>query len=819
MRNVRFLGYKNLYNGYVKPLGSITQGYFSGVSLYQIFYNASYYQKGRDGKNTLKAAFKPVDIRPFETIEDLFTNGAEELKALGSDLTNIYYTLAYHERGHRSRQAWQMQEYIPFDLDGIDLEKIGEYSPLACKALGLNLEDATIIHSGNGIQILFRVEPITNPDFIVNNKNNWLRAYEKIEKACKDANLPLTRDTTAWDYARIFRLPNTINHKKKKNDKGELVDVIKKCVLVQLSKNIVPLPFDYAAGTDIPNTSMPVGSFGKPDHETIINGCDFFKWLRDEPTEVHEPHAYAMLSITSHFEDAKIGESFYNRFSSPSINSKTYEEFSEQANKSSGPRTCEGVNNIWGKCAACPNYKKVISPIQLKSDNYIGTDSMGFTSRVGKQLVRHYRELVLFMSNELNFKVMGTGENIYIFNGTHYEIHPYQLVKAYAEEKFSQPVKETERVEFLNKVKVSNIYKGEDEANFLSGDNTKGFVNFKNGILNLETGQLYPHGHNFHFHYCLPYDYNPQAIAPNWVRFLGQITLGREELQNVLHEYMGYILYGGEYVYQKALILSGSGKNGKSTFVNVLKELTGRGNYSVVPLQTISTNNFFMPEIENKLVNISEEEPATCFKDTGIFKNLTGNNAVQANKKFGAPYKFLSKAKLVITYNEMPYISDTSVGMKRRLLIVPFDLDLENNPEAVDVKIMEKLRGELSGIFNMALEGYYRLEKRGAFSKAIAIDEAVSDTFDFNTFDLWYEETITESEDLEAHVTCKDVYESYVEYVKGLAEGKQHYGLKKFGNEMKKKGIKSNVLKRGGNCFRIYKGLAMAKPVGVAAKF
>lgn len=790
--------------------------------MYQIFINEPWTKFTADGKAIEKNSFKPVPLREFTTLEDLFLNGAEELKrnnGKGSDLVNIYYTLAHHERGYRSREAWKMQEYIPFDLDGIDLEKIDQYAPIACEALGLKLEDATIVYSGNGIQIIFRVEPFTGPDYIVENKANWNRAYEKICKALSNNNLPITRDTTAWDYARIFRLPNTINHKKKKNDKGELVDVIKNCTLVQFSNNIVPVPFDYAGGENIPNVSMPVGSFGIPDHETIINSCDFFKWLRNEPAEVHEPHAYAMLSITGHFKDDSIGRELYSKFSSPSINTKTYEEFSEQATRTSGPRTCEGINNIWGKCNQCPNYKKVTSPIQLKSADHIGTDSMGFTIRAGKQMIRDYRGLALYMAGELHFKTAATSKTVYAFNGTHYEIYNELSIKAYAEAHFSQPVKERERVEFVKLVEITNALKGDEEAEFISGKNTEGFVNFRNGVLNLATGALYPHGHNFHFHYCLPYDYDAKATAPNWLRFLDQITLGREELKSILHEYMGYILNGGEYVYQKALILSGSGKNGKSTFVSVLKELSGRGNYATVPLHTLATNNFFLPEIQNKLVNISEEEPVSCFKETGLFKNLTGNNSVSANRKFEAPYSFVSKAKIVITYNEMPYISDTTIGMRRRLMVVPFDLDLENNPEKVDVKIMEKLRGELSGIFNLALEAYQGLVERGAFTKSGAVDEAVKDIFDFNLFDLWYEETLEKSDDLEAAISCREVYESYLEYVEGLAEGRQHFGLKKFGLEMKKKGHKSFSVKRGKQVSKSYKGLRIAKLDKVSAKF
>jgi P4 family phage/plasmid primase-like protien len=786
--------------------------------MYQIFY-ASPYKKVINGKEVDRQGFKPVDIAPYSQLDELFLNAAKDMKAAGLATTNIYYTLAYHSRGTRSKAAWQMQEFIPYDLDGIDLDRIDQYPPVVCEALGYKLEDATIVHSGNGLQILFKVEQVTNPEFIANNKNNWLRSYEKVEKAIKEAKLPITRDTTAWDYARIFRVPDTINHKKKKLPTGEMVDNIKECKLVQLSKNIVELPFDYAGGESLPNTAMPKGSFGNPDAETILKGCNFFKWLETNPDEVHEPHAYAALSITAHFENQSIGQALYDKFSSPSINTKSFEDFTEQARTTSGPRTCVGVNSVWGKCSTCPHYNKITSPIQLKSDAHIGTQGMGFTVKAGKTLIRDYRGLALHMLSETSFKTCPTSLTVYAFNGSHYDIMSDQMIKAYAENHFSQPVKEKERGEFLNLIMVSNILTVPDEKEFISAKNTEGFINFKNGVLNLRSGDLLPHGKNFHFHYCLPYDYVVGAVAPNWLKFLDQVTLGREDLKNILHEYMGFILFGGEYLYQKALILSGSGKNGKSTFVNILKILTGEGNYSTVSLQSIGTRTFSVAEIQNKLVNISEEEPPSCFKETGVFKNLTGNNTIQAERKFKNPFNFVSRAKVVITYNEVPYISDTSTGMRRRLMIVPFDLDLESTPHLVDVKILDKLKDELSGIFNLAIEGYRRLDDIGRFTKSIAVEDAISEAMDFNPFELWLEENISLSDDLEAHEKCRDVYENYTEYVKGLAEGRLVYSFKKFGMELKKKQVKSSVLMKGTSSIRIYKGISFNKNIDVKARF
>lgn len=784
--------------------------------MYQLHKLTYTIKTSKDGKQFVQVGSQYIDRAPIASLEELFTVVPKEY----AGEKNIFYTLAEHERGHRSKRAWKSQEIIPFDLDGIDVTKLDEYAQIACDAIGIKKEDVTLVSTGNGLHILVRVDVITSPTFIDDNKNNYRFTYDKIEKALVERGLPITRDTTAWDYARIFRLPNTINEKYKEDDKGVLRPVQKECKLLQFSDKINKLPFDYASDENTATSSMPAGSFGTPDKVTILNECLFFKWLKECPNEVHEPHAYAMLSITSHFPDNdETGKALYASFNSPSINAKPFEQFNKQANEASGPRTCSGIQNIWGKCKTCPHYKKITSPIQLKSKDFISTAEMGFSTRVGKTIIRDYRGLAQFMSNELKFKVTSETNEVYVFNGTHYEKVSDSFIKKYAELKFSEPVKEKERVEFLNQVRVTNLLSGEDEYNFVNGQNVNGFINFKNCVLNVESGELLPHGENFHFHYCLPYDYNKNATCPAWDSFIYQVTLGREDLINILHEYLGYCLAGGSYEYHKALILSGGGKNGKSTFVTTLRNLVGEFNASNVSISSIATNPFMLAELQNKLVNISEEEPPSCFRETGIFKNITGNNKVIAQRKFKPPFSMLSKAKLIITYNEIPFINDTTTGMRRRLLVVPFDLDLEDNPDKVDVHIQKKLNKELSGIFNRALEGYRRLISNGGFTESKTVNSAVSEIMESNPFYLWLTEEIELTGDELDQIACKDLYEHYLEYAKSVSNGFGVYSLKKFGQEMKKKKVENKIIKRSGHVKRYYMGIKFIGSSKVSAKF
>ena len=506
-----------------------------------------------------------------------------------------------------------------------------------------------------------------------------------------------------------------------------------------------------------------------------------------------------MLSITGHFnDDNKTSSEYWHKFSSPSINSKNLAEFTEQALSASGPRTCEGINDLWGKCDTCPHYKAVTSPVMLKGEEHIGSEHLGFTLKGPKGgKIRQYDDLVKYFSRQYNYKHIAESGEIYIYDKTYYRPYLPAEVKKFSNDHFSKPVKENERMEFLKAVEANDV----TPLSFLSTP-PEGMINLANGVLDINTGALKPHGPNFNFTYCLPYDYIPDATCPTWDKFIDEVTLGREDLKKILEEYLGYCIYGGEYIYHKALILSGGGKNGKSTFVDVLRKLVGEMNTSNVPLVSINSNPFALAEMQRSLVNISEEEPPNCFKETGVFKNLTGNNTVMAQKKFKNPFKFLSKAKLVITYNEMPFISDTSTGMRRRLLVIPFDLDLEKNSDKVNTNIHNDLASELSGIFNRALAGYRRLKEQGGFSPSISVEASVSEVIESsNSFYLWQAERLEKSEE-DKRVKIADLYNDYRQYIDDSGE-RNFMGRRKFTQELKKFGIATGIVKMQGKASRV----------------
>ena len=140
--------------------------------------------------------------------------------------------------------------------------------------------------------------------------------------------------------------------------------------------------------------------------------------------------------------------------------------------------------------------------------------------------------------------------------------------------------------EFRRKVQRTNLVQQEWFT-----ESTSRKINLQNGVLDLskENPELSNHTTDFGFTSVLPYEYNPDADCPRFEQFLDEVTLGRDELKDVLMEYAGYAFASSRCDFSKALILTGEGANGKSTFINVLKLLAGRSAYSSLSLMDLQS--------------------------------------------------------------------------------------------------------------------------------------------------------------------------------------------------------------------------------------
>jgi putative DNA primase/helicase len=245
-------------------------------------------------------------------------------------------------------------------------------------------------------------------------------------------------------------------------------------------------------------------------------------------------------------------------------------------------------------------------------------------------------------------------------------------------------------------------------------------VNPKNGKVNLRVFDR-----SDFLTYQLPFEYDPNTKAPIFEAYLNKV-LPDKERQQVLAEYLGYVFVkhgSGVLKEEKALILYGSGANGKSVFFEVVSALFGNQNVSNYSLQNLTEERgFYRAKIGNKLVNYASEINGKL--ETSLFKAMVSGEPVEACLKYGQPYTMTDYAKFIFNCNELPKEVENTNAYFRRFLIVPFDVTIpeDQQDKALHNKIIES---ELSGVFNWVIKGLHRLLIQKRFSHCEASKKAV----------------------------------------------------------------------------------------------
>ncbi len=455
--------------------------------------------------------------------------------------------------------------------------------------------------------------------------------------------------------------------------------------------------------------------YRQPRGTEAFSQCGFLSWCRDLPGNVNEPQWYAAASIVGRFENGRAQFHGISK-SHPGYSSSATDEKLDQALTVSGPRTCEAIDKLWPGCKSCKHYQKIVSPVVILEADVIPTEATGFYDliRNGDQIKRvpNYNDILSAFIREKPYKTIADMKTIYRFTGTHYEEYTPIEVREFAEKQFRPAPQEKIRQEFLHKVMANEVGK----RNFFT-TTTENKINFRTGVLDLQGGLFGKHSPEYGFRGVLPYGYDRSATCPTFEWWISDVMFGDKELIAILQEFMGYVVRGGEYKYHKALWLSGDGRNGKSTFLDVLKALVGTDSYSTLSIKQIIEDKFSRADLDGSLVNVSEETSPEELSDSGPFKNLTGDGDVRGEKKFGSGYKFRNRAKLIMTYNEVPNLRDLSTGMMSRPIIIPWKKDLSDESKQ-DKTLKARLLAELPGIFNFAFAGWERLEAQVGFSKS-----------------------------------------------------------------------------------------------------
>lgn len=272
----------------------------------------------------------------------------------------------------------------------------------------------------------------------------------------------------------------------------------------------------------------------------------------------------------------------------------------------------------------------------------------------------------------------------------------------------------------LNRKKLADMLEIFKSSNLISAkafDADKMLMGINNGVLDLATGKLLAANKKMYISRYSDINYKPDVTCPRWLQFIDEITCGDVEYAKFLQRMVGYILTGRTDE-QVLFFLYGHGCNGKSTFMNIIQRLMGSYYHQISSDVLLQSNNSgkgpnpSLAKLNGSRLVVANELPEGSRMDENLVKSMTGNDVIVARQLYAkVELEYIPMFKLIMVGNHKPVIRDTSPGMWRRMILLPFNASFSQ--QQMDPQLMDKLYAELSGILNWALEGVQMWLKDG----------------------------------------------------------------------------------------------------------
>ncbi len=316
-------------------------------------------------------------------------------------------------------------------------------------------------------------------------------------------------------------------------------------------------------------------------------------------------------------------------------------------------------------------------------------------------------------------------------------------------------------------------------------------LNVQNGTLDLRTGALRPHSRRDRLTALSPFAFDEGATAPGWLAFL-EMVQPDPEVRLFLQRLAGSCAVGitGK---ETTAIHHGHGANGKSTFIETVRDILGRDYCAELKPETL-LHAKGGSEMEHHFVVLPGRRMATTLEpDEGkklneaAIKRLTSSEPVVARERYHEAFEFTPVCTLMVATNHRPEVSGTDDGIWRRVALVPWS---ERIPEdRKDIRFREKLvRAEGPGILAWLVQG-----ARDYLEHGLPRPEAVTDaTADYRTesdvVGSFLNERCNQGSSDALFCPSAELLKAFNAYAKEQGEGE--LSAKAFANRMSGRGIR-----------------------------
>lgn len=248
--------------------------------------------------------------------------------------------------------------------------------------------------------------------------------------------------------------------------------------------------------------------------------------------------------------------------------------------------------------------------------------------------------------------------------------------------------------------------------------------NVANGIIDLETGKLFPHDRKLLLTKLCPVEFHPAAECPLWLDTINKIFAHDADLVGFVRRLFGSSLVG-TIVDHILAIFYGTGSNGKSLITETMLEIFGDyGGKAPSDLLLQKRNQTHPCEkadlFGKRLVFCVETDQGRSLSESTA-KELTGGDTVTARRMQENFWSFKPSHTVVMATNHKPQVKGTDHAIWRRLRLCPFNQKFwdasrgESGPPELkaDSTLKEKLRAEYPGILRWLVEACLEWRREG----------------------------------------------------------------------------------------------------------
>lgn len=301
---------------------------------------------------------------------------------------------------------------------------------------------------------------------------------------------------------------------------------------------------------------------------------------------------------------------------------------------------------------------------------------------------------------------------------------------------------------------------------------------FANGVLVGDDERATPHSPERFNLTCLPFDYDPLAICPEWQKFMDSILPGDLDSQAFLQEWFGYVLSGRTDLH-KIGVLVGPPRCGKGTIARVLQAMVGANNW-VAPTISRMGNQFALASMIGRSLAVVGDVRWNNTKDVAAaletMLTISGGDGITIPRKNIEDWSGRLGVRFMLSSNDAPgSFNDMSGAFASRMVFVEFRKSFLGQEE---LDLEERLMAELPGIFNWAREGQRRLARTGRFTQSVSVNDLREEVAHGSSpIAAWADDWCS----LESHTTTLDaLFQSYKEWLttqdSALSPNKARFG-------------------------------------------